>query len=40
MRLFLRKNSGVHHSFLKFSKLFKLSPRTTIAIKKCKSVER
>ena len=38
--VFFVKNSGVHHSFLKFSKLFKDSPHTTIAIEKCKSVER
>ena len=37
---FCEKNSGGHHSFLKFSKLFKLSPHTTIVIKKCKSIER
>jgi len=29
-----------HHSFLKFSTLFQLSPHSTMAIRKCKSVER
>ena len=33
MRLFLWKNSGVHHSFLKFSKLFKRSPTLQLQLR-------